>query len=135
MEIHASIEKIIRARDELAAMFYKRLFAEHPEFQRYFDDVDLQRQNRLLVTALMIIEAQATHPSSAIEVYLQHLGTRHHDMQIPKHLYDTWVETMLQTMQEFHGQEWTPDLEKRWRRAFRVAVDIMFQGYEQRVTV
>jgi nitric oxide dioxygenase len=135
MEIHGSVEKILRAKDELGTMFYKRLFAEHPEFKRYFDDLDLQRQNRLLATGLMIIEADATRPTSAIEVYLQHLGTQHHDMKIPKHLYDTWVETMLQTMQEFHGQEWTSDLEQQWRRAFRAAVDNIFQGYGQRVTV
>jgi hemoglobin-like flavoprotein len=135
MEMHASIQRILEAKDELGTMFYERLFAAHPEFQQYFERVDFQRQNSLLVTGLMIIEAHATRPTPATETYLQYLGTRHHDMKVPKHLYDAWVETMLQTMHEFHGQEWSSDLEQQWRRAFRVAVDTMFEGYNQRVTV
>jgi hemoglobin-like flavoprotein len=135
MEIRASVEKILRAKDGLGAMFYERLFAQHPEFQQYYDNVNLQRQNQLLVTALTIVEGHATRSTPATNLYLQHLGTRHHDLKIPKHLYVTWVETMLQTMHEFHGEEWTPQLEEQWRRALDLAVDKMFCGYDRRVTV
>jgi hemoglobin-like flavoprotein len=135
MEIHESIRHIKESKDELGAMFYERLFRQYPEVQQYYRDVDLERQSSLLATALMVVEGHATRSTPAMELYLQHLGTRHHDSQIPKDAYDVWIEAMLETMQEFHGQDWTPRLKSQWRRAFDRAVEIMFRGYDRRITV
>jgi hypothetical protein len=42
---------------------------------------------------------------------------------------------MLETMEKFHGPDWTPDLEDQWRQAFDHAIKIMFGGYERRMSV
>jgi hemoglobin-like flavoprotein len=135
MEIHDSIEEILQAKDELGAMFYEHFLTSYPEVQRHFQSVDLKRQSILLVTALMIVERHASRPTPATELYLKHLGTRHHDLQVPKDVYGIWVKAMLETMQLFHGEDWTSQLEDRWRQAFEQAIEIMFHGYDQRVII
>ena len=135
MEIHESIEQILQAKDELGAIFYEHSLALYPELQQYYQGVDLKRQSALLVTALMIIERHWAHPTPATELYLQYLGTKHHDLQISKDVYGVWVKAMLEAMQKFHGQDWTPHLGDQWRQAFDCVIEIMFRGYDHRVTV
>ena len=135
MEIHDSFQRILEAEDQLGVMFYQHFLAEYPEVQRHFERVDLKRQSILLVTALMIIGRHATNATPATELYLQYLGTRHKDMQIPKDIYPAWIKAMLETMRRFHGQDWSPELEDQWREAFERAVEIMYRGYDHRVTV
>lgn len=135
MEIHESIQQILQAKDELGVMFYEHFLTQYPEVQRHFQKVDLKRQSILQVTALMIIERHWSHPTPATELYLQYLGMRHQGLQIPKEVFGVWVKAMLETMQKFHGEDWTPSLENQWRQAFDRAIQIMFRGYEQRVII
>jgi hemoglobin-like flavoprotein len=135
MEIDESVQQILGGKDKLGVMFYEYFLTNYPEVQRHFENVDLKRQSNLLVTALMIIGRHAAHPSPATELYLKYLGTKHNDLRVSKDVYSVWVKAMLETMQKFHGQAWTPRLEDQWRQAFGRAIELMFQGYDQRVTV
>ena len=135
MEIHDSVQRILEGKDELGAMFYRHFLAEYPEVQQHFERIDLKRQSILLVTALMIIGRHATNATPATELYLKYLGTRHKDLKIPKDIYPAWVKAMLETMRSFHGQDWSSELESQWRAAFDRAIEIMFGGYDERVTV
>jgi hemoglobin-like flavoprotein len=135
VDIHASLNQILQARDEVGRMFYEHFLAQYPEVQRYFQGVDLKRQSILLTTALMIIERHSRHPSPALEQYLQYLGSRHHGLHIPRDAYAVWMKAMLETLQRFHGADWTPVLEGQWRKAFEGAVQLMFEGYEAHIIV
>jgi hemoglobin-like flavoprotein len=135
VDIHASLNKILQARDEVGRMFYDHFLSQYPEVQRYFQGVDLKRQSVLLTTALMIIERHFGHPTPALEQYLQYLGSRHHGQQIPREVYTVWMQAMLETLQRFHGAEWTPALESQWRKAFEGAVQLMFDGYGAHIIV
>jgi nitric oxide dioxygenase len=135
VEIHESLNEILQARDRLGLMFYEHFLAHYPQVQRYFEKVDLKRQSVLLTTALMIIQRHAERPTPAIEQYLQYLGSRHHDVNVPKDVYPLWVQAMLETLQQFHGDAWTPALARQWEDAFDRAIQLMFLGYESRVVV
>ena len=135
MDIRESIRQIVQAKDELGTMFYEHFLSQYPDLQKYFQDVDLKRQSMLLINALMIIERHWTESTPATELYLPHLGTKHRDLGIPEDAYKPWVKAMLETMQKFHGSDWTPSLENQWRQAFDTAIQDIFRGYEQRVSV
>ena len=135
MKINKSIGQIMQSNSELGAMFYEHLLTHYPELQQHFQKVDQKRLSSLSVTALMIIERHLAQPTPTTDLYLQHLGTRHHDLRVPKDAFGVWVKAMLETMQNFHDQGWTSQLEDQWRQAFDGAIEIMFRGYDQRVTV
>jgi hemoglobin-like flavoprotein len=135
MDIHDSLQRILQAKDHLAIMFYDHFLDKFPEVRPYFENVDFGRQRILLTTALMIIERYYSNPTPAIEQYLQYLGTRHHEMKIPREMYAKWIIAMIDTMQRFHGTQWSPELEQQWREAIDRARVSMFQGYDVHITV
>ena len=135
MKIHESLERVLASRDLVGDMFYDVFLQRFPEVQRYFVGVDMHRQGVLLTTALLVVEQYYRNPRVAIEKYLQYLGTKHHDREIPRELYDKWVDAMLETLHRFHGDEWNQELSDEWREAFGRTIELMFEGYEQRFTV
>jgi hemoglobin-like flavoprotein len=135
MNIHKSLHEILQAKDRLAEMFYEHFLEEHPEVRPLFANVDFKRQRILLTTALMVVERCYAHPTPAVEQYLQYLGTKHNEFHVPREAYAKWAEVMIATMREFHGDEWSEELEREWRAAIDQACELMFQGYEERITV
>ena len=116
-------------------MFYEHFLEKHPELRPFFAKVDFKRQQILLTTSLMVIERFHAHPTPAVDQYLQYLGTKHHEFRIPREAYAKWTESMLTTMQKFHGDDWSAELEQQWRTAIDRACESIFAGYEERVTV
>ncbi len=135
MDIHDSLQLILQAKDQLAGLFYERFLADYPEVRPFFEKVDFARQRVLLTTTLMIIERNYTEPTPAIEQYLQYLGTRHRAMEIPRSSYAKWIKSMMAAMRQFHGQQWSPELEQQWRSAIERARQLMLQGYDVHITV
>jgi hemoglobin-like flavoprotein len=135
MDIQESLSQILASKDQFGRLFYDQFLTRHPELRHHFESVDLKRQSIQLTTALMIIERYCAHATPAVELYLQYLGTKHHDMGIAREEFPKWVSTMCDVLQQFHGQQWDDHLETQWREAFAQAVRLMFQGYEQHVSV
>jgi hemoglobin-like flavoprotein len=135
MNIQESLQQILQEKDRLAEMFYDYFLEEHPELRPLFAKVDFKRQRILLTTGLMVVERLYTHPAPAVEQYLQYLGTKHHELRVPRAAYAKWTEAMLVAMQQFHGEDWSDDLAQHWRSAIEQACELMFQGYEERITV
>ena len=135
MDINQSLHRILQAKDSLAKMFYEHFLEKHPEVRPFFSKVDFNRQRILLTTALMVIERYRAHPTPAVEQYLQYLGTKHHEIGVPRAAYAKWTVAMLETMQKFHGADWSLELEEQWNSAICQARDLMLQGYDERITV
>lgn len=135
MDINESLNRILHARDAVGELFYDRFLGAHPEVRHHFNGVDFKRQRVQLVTALMIIERNHVNPTTAVEEYLQYLGKKHGELNIPKEEYGKWTETMIEIMARFHSDEWSSNLEEQWREAIGKATALMFEGYKQQVPV
>jgi hemoglobin-like flavoprotein len=135
MNIHDSLHQVLASKTVFGDDFYQTFFRRCPEAKSYFADVDLQRQAVLLTMSLLVIEKQFGQPYAAAAEYLRYLGTKHHDRQIPKRLYVDWCDAMLETLERFHGTEWTHELRKQWQEAIELVTDLMFQGYQEHYTV
>ena len=135
MDIQESLSQILASKDEFGKLFYHEFLTRHPEVRRYFESVDMKRQGVQLTTAMMIIERYSATPTPAVELYLQYLGTKHHDLGIAREDYPKWVATMCDVLKRFHGDQWDSQLESLWREAFERTIELMFQGYEQHVSV
>ena len=135
MNIEESLGQVLNSQKVIGELFYEAFFGKNPQVKQFFGDVNLRRQSLLLTMALMVVERQYSQPFLATEAYLQYLGTRHCDWDIPRHLYPLWSETMLETLSGFHGHDWTPQLSDQWSEALDQVTEIMFQGYDQRFTV
>jgi hypothetical protein len=89
----------------------------------------------VLTMALQVIGRCGDGGYSAVDQYLQYLGTRHSDRAIPQELYPKWRDAMLQTLERFHGDDWDAHLAQQWSQSIDTAAEIMFRGYEVRFRV
>lgn len=135
MNIQESLQQILASKKIFGQQFYEVFFAKCPEATRFFEDVNIDRQAVLLTMALVVIEKQYSQPFTAAEEYLKYLGTKHHDRRIPKPLYADWTAAMLESLAQFHGDDWDESLKQQWQEAISKVIDFMFQGYEQHFTV
>jgi hemoglobin-like flavoprotein len=135
MNIQESLQQILASKKIFGELFYDTFFTKCPEVKKFFKDVNIERQAVALTMALVIIEKQYSKPFVAGEEYLKYLGTKHHDWKIPKTLYADWADAMIDTLREFHVNDWNDALEQQWRDAIGQVTKLMFEGYEQHFTV
>jgi hemoglobin-like flavoprotein len=83
----------------------------------------------MLMNALHVVASHATHRYPATTEYLKILGYRHHQRQIPPGLYPKFSSAMLSALEQFHGESWSPALDRLWREAFDLASAAMLTGY------
>ena len=135
MDISESLDRILESKQILGDSFYKIFLDRYPEVQEHFEGVNLQRQAVLLTMALIVVEQYYSNPYLATEKYLQYLGTKHHERRIPQDLYHKWAEAMLDTLEQFHGDDWDEGLADQWREAIGRSTELMFEGYAEHFKV
>ena len=135
MDIKNSLELILKSKETLGATFYHDLLQRYPDLKQYFENVDLSRQAVLLTMQLSVIEVYYTTRSPAAEKYLQVLGTKHRDWGVPQDVYERFREVLMDTLQSFHGDDWSEELAEQWRGAMDAATQKMFDGYDQRFSL
>ena len=134
MDIHESVELILAAQDTWGERFYDVFLHQYPDVQEYFSGVNLSRQGVLLTMALIVVEQYYSGEYPATEKYLQYLGSKHDEMNIPRELYAKWTAALMSTLEQFHGDNWSKSLAQQWSEAISRCVDVMFKGYGQRLT-
>jgi hemoglobin-like flavoprotein len=130
MDIAGSIEKILESEDLLGGKFYDRFFVECPHLKTYFQGVDMERQSAMLTSAIVLVETIHSKSSEGLSPYLRLLGKQHKDRGISVDDFTDWAESMLRTLQEFHGDDWSKPLEREWYAAMMKSVKIMLEAYE-----
>lgn len=135
MNIDESLELILKRRDVAADLFYLVFLDSFPEVQQYFAGVNLRRQAVLLTMALMVVKNHFTGDYPATGLYLQYLGTKHHERGIPQDLYSKFRVALLQTLESLHGSDWSEHLAAQWQQAIEKATEEMFKGYSEHVTI
>ncbi len=135
MDISESLNRILESNDIFGESFYEIFFNSYPDVQAYFDGVDMKRQAVLLTMALTVVEQFYSQQHLATKKYLMYLGMQHHAREIPEGLYTQWRDAMLETLFQFHGDDWTPQLASQWREAIEQTTHVMLQGYQHHFTV
>jgi hemoglobin-like flavoprotein len=132
MEIKESLKKILESDRVFGEMFYEVFFDHCPEAKPYFAETDMDRQALVLTMVLTLVEQHYNNDFTAVDEYLQHIGTRHADRGIAKYLYTPWRDAILKTLEQFHGDEWSTHLAEQWGDAIETVTETMFRGYEER---
>ncbi|MGB7345709.1 MAG: globin domain-containing protein [Pirellulaceae bacterium] len=130
MNISDSVTKILESEDLLGGQFYDRFFTECPHLKIYFKGVDMSRQSAMLTSAIVLVETVYSKPSNGLSPYLRLLGKDHHARGISIDDYTDWTESMLRTLEQFHGDDWTKELEREWYAAITNSVKVMLESYD-----
>ena len=130
MTIAESIHSILSRPELVTDLFYVKYLDRYPDLRAYFEGVEMQHQAVLLKMALTVTQQYYEHRYPAAEQYLFVLGQKHHLRQVPKSLYADWRDCLLDTFQQFLGDDWDAPLEREWTEAINLATDVMHRGYQ-----
>ncbi len=129
MRIEESLRAILSHKGMVIEDFYRRFVDLDADVRQHFDGVDMQQQAAMLTMALMTVEGNYRHTYPATEHYLKVLGHRHHQQGVAPELYPKFRDCLVETLQDFHGDEWDSALEDQWRAAIDKATAAMLEGY------
>ena len=132
MNLETSLEKILESDHKFGDMFYDVFFKQYSAAKDFFEGADMRSQALMLSVSLRLVGDYHKRGSAAIGHYLQMLGTSHADRRVPQEMYPMWRDSLLATLEQFHGGDWSSALADEWSEAINAITQVMFKGYDKR---
>jgi hemoglobin-like flavoprotein len=107
--------------------FYEQLFALDPTVAHLFAHVDIDHQERKLMTMLTEIVRVLDRPNELVPE-LARLGHRHVSYGVKDDDYGSIGAALLWLLEQELGEEDTPDLREAWSEAYLLVSSIMRRG-------
>ena len=125
--LQTSFDRVRLDSANFAALFYQKLFLDHPQLKPLFADTDIKRQEEKLMTALvMIIDNLCNFPY--LENLLKSLGARHIKYGVDTKHYRILGETLFKTLEYYLEKDWTLEVKLAWKEAYYKITDLMIEG-------
>ena len=121
--IRASFAPLERRADELAKLFYARLFAAAPATRAMFP-VHMQVQRSRVLRALVHVVQLVEQPGELVP-FLEQLGRDHRKFGVLDEHYDAVGAALVGALAELSGPAWTDEIQRAWTGAFATIADAM----------
>lgn len=122
-----SFALVVEREPELTHRFYEILFERYPRTQALFTQNTRSAQAKMLRDALVAV---MDHLEDApwLERELGALGRKHVDYGVTTEMYDWVGDSLLATLREVAGDDWSPELEAAWAEAYGAIAGLMQKG-------
>lgn len=131
LDLMLSMQTVLRHEDIVVCKFYDKFFHECPQAKVFFDGIDIRQQAVKLTSALNVLELHHRHASPAAQEFLEYLGRHHDELGIPSTLYSGFRSALLETLRDFHGDEWHAALAAEWEAAIDTGIQVMLSQYRR----
>jgi hemoglobin-like flavoprotein len=121
--VKESFWKVLPIAGVAADLFYDRLFEIAPELRPLFPD-DLVAQKKKLM-AMLAIAVTNLHQVDKIAPAVEDLGKRHVSYGVTAKHFEPVGETLLWTLEEGLGAEFTPPVKAAWTEAYKIVSGMM----------
>jgi hemoglobin-like flavoprotein len=111
----------------LTTAFYDRLFTDYPAARPLFGD-DIRPQARMLQDAIVAVLDHLDDPAW-LRTSLGALGSRHASWGVTPEMYGWVASTMIATMAERGGDQWTESMTDAWNKALGAVAGMMLEAY------
>jgi len=123
MLVQTTFSAIAPLADDVAVMFYDRLFEIDPSLRRMFRE-DMAEQRKKLMQMLTAAVKGLDRLEQLVPV-VQDLGRRHAGYGVADAHYDTVGEALLWTLHKGLGSAFTPQVEEAWATVYGVLANTM----------
>jgi hemoglobin-like flavoprotein len=105
--------------------FYQIFIDASPEVRDKFTNTNLAEQVRVMKRSLLLLTV-ASSGAEGVDEEIVRLGQKHgpQGLAVGAHLYDLWLDSLLQAVREFDPR-WSPQVEESWRRMFIPYIDAL----------
>ena len=121
--VQQSFKKVVPIADQVGEIFYNRLFETHPSVRPMFAQ-DIKPQAKKLVQMLAMV-VQSLHKLETLLPAVQDLARRHQTYGVVDAHYPAVGETLIWTLEQGLGDDFTPELRQAWTTAFQTLAGVM----------
>jgi len=125
--VEQSFAAVVPQGTELANTFYRHLFADFPQVRPLFSNVDMAEQKQKLLASLKLAVGNLRRPETLLPA-LEELGARHVDYGAKEAHYPAVGQTLLKSLAEVGGDEWSDATQEAWAEAYDQISAIMIRG-------
>lgn len=125
--VQSTFEMLAPRGEELVETFYSLLLERHPAVAPLFEGVDMKQQRAKLLSAIATVVATLRDLETVVP-HLQELGRRHVGYGAEPAHYDAVGSTLLDSIAQIAGDDWTPEVEAAWSGAYDVAASVMIEA-------
>lgn len=124
--VQDSFAKIAPYADDVAVLFYGRLFTLDPTVKALFRNDMLEQRRKLMQT--IGVAVKGLDRLEALIPTLQELGRRHVSYGVKNADYDTVGAALLWSLEQFLGADFTPAVKEAWATVYGALADTMKKG-------
>ena len=124
--LRSSFDLVIERQPELTPRFYEILFERYPQVRPLFGSAS-KNQPQMLQSALVAV-MDKLEDASWLEQTLGAMGLKHIDYGVTDEMYGWVGASLLATIAEVAGKDWSSELESAWSDAYGAIADLMLKG-------
>ena len=115
--------------------FYELFLASSPEARAKFQATDFRKQRRMLQSSFYMLVEYVALGWPECQAYLERIASAHgkHGRDIPPHLYDLWLDCLLQTVREC-DELYSSEVEGAWRFMMGAGITFLKLRYDRPLT-
>jgi hemoglobin-like flavoprotein len=125
--LRSSLELVVSRQPEITPRFYEILFARYPQTRELFGRNSRAAQAQMLQDAIVAV-VDHVEDAAWLTSTLHAMGRKHHDYGVTREMYPYVGESLIATLAEIAGDDWTPAIERAWVDAFGAIRDLMLAG-------
>lgn len=125
--LRSSFDLVVERQPQITPRFYEILFSRYPQVQPLFGRNSGGKQAEMLQEALVAV-VDHLEDASWLEQTLGAMGKKHIDYGVTNEMYDFVGASLLATLAETAGSDWTPEVEEAWRTAYGAIAALMQKG-------
>jgi hemoglobin-like flavoprotein len=125
--LRSSFELVIERQPQLTHRFYEILFERHPQAKALFGRNTAAAQEKMLADALVAV-MDRLEDAPWLTSTLEQLGAKHAGYGVTAEMYGWVGASLLATLAEAAGKDWTPALEGAWTDAYGAIAGLMQSG-------
>lgn len=126
-----SFALVIDRQPQLVHRFYEILFSRYPQAKPLFSRNSAAKQEEMLGAALVAV-LDHVEDAAWLESTLKGMGAKHVDYGVTKEMYGWVGDSLLATLAEVAGPDWTPPLVAAWTEAYGAIASLMQAGAAER---
>lgn len=115
---------------KLIDRFYSIFLESHPDIRPMFRNTDFTKQKQLLKTGVIMmlsyLEGNAFWSANLDKIAESHSKK---NLTVSPTLYSYWIDSLIRTVKE-NDDQWTPELERNWRKVLKIGVAYITSRYE-----
>lgn len=114
--LRSTFNAVTPRADDVAKVFYSKMLTVFPQVRPLFADTDFEAQRRNLIMSLAAVVKLVDQPDELHPILVK-LGESHNGYGVTAHMYRYVSYSLLATLAETFGDDWTVEAAETWEAA------------------